>query len=207
MRPNDLAAGSLLGDACMYCNSAQVYIEIGPRSVTVLNNAFLVQDAKVGVCRNCKEITTLPREVARWRKLFFEQCPEVHLYVDGACSPNPGTGGWGVIEVMNEQETQRSGAERHTTNNRMELTALIEGLALVPEHARITVYSDSQYVIRTAKFGGQRIANKDLWKKVKALMKAHQITWVHIPGHSGHLMNDRVDQLARAAATALKGQR
>ena len=137
----------------------------------------------------------------------------VAMYTDGACSGNPGPGGWGVLIVHDGRETELSGAENPTTNQRMELTAPIQGLrSLGARRRRVDIYSDSAYVINCFRDrwyerwrqNGWRNAqkkpvdNRDLWEALLAEVERHDVTWHKVAGHSGHPENDRADALARA---------
>jgi ribonuclease HI len=139
-------------------------------------------------------------------KVFYE------IFADGACEPNPGRGGWGVIIRDEILETELSGGESATTNNRMELMAVIMGLEHVKDPSQITVVSDSQYVIKGAsqwmagwkKKGWRRsvkhpVLNIDLWQRLDAAATPHQVTWKWVRGHNGHPENERADKLAMAA--------
>lgn len=140
--------------------------------------------------------------------------PEIEIYTDGACSGNPGAGGWGVILRCGTTEKELSGGERETTNNRMELTAVIEALKALKKECRITLYTDSRYVMDGInqwmpnwKSNGWRTTNKkspvkniDLWQQLDTLVSQHQIKWVWVKGHNGHPENERVDTLARNQA-------
>lgn len=140
--------------------------------------------------------------------------PEIEIYTDGACSGNPGAGGWGVILRCGAVEKELSGGEQETTNNRMELTAVIEALKVLKKVCRITLYTDSRYVMDGInqwmpnwKNNGWRTANKkspvkniDLWQQLDTLAAQHQIKWVWVKGHNGHPENERVDTLARNQA-------
>lgn len=135
---------------------------------------------------------------------------KIEMFTDGACSGNPGPGGWGTILRYNGREKELSGGDRQTTNNRMELTAVIQGLAALKESCQVVVTSDSKYVIdgiqkgwaRSWKKNGWRKADKkpalnaDLWDQLLTQLDIHQVTfhWVH--GHQGHPENERCDQLA-----------
>lgn len=139
---------------------------------------------------------------------------EVEIYTDGACSGNPGAGGWGVVLRCNWVEKELSGGEADTTNNRMELTAVIRALQALKKECRITLYTDSRYVMDGVmqwlpnwKVNGWRTANKktpvknvDLWQELESLLEKHQIKWVWVKGHNGHPENERVDKLARDEA-------
>jgi len=135
----------------------------------------------------------------------------IDIYTDGACSGNPGPGGWGVLLRIGEAETELSGGERATTNNRMELLAVIEALQSFTEPVTARVYTDSQYVqkgisqwIHDWKRRGWKTAakepvkNEDLWRRLDALAASHTLEWHWVRGHNGHPENERVDALARA---------
>ncbi len=119
------------------------------------------------------------------------------LYTDGACSGNPGPGGWCAILRYNGHERIIRGGEAHTTNNRMEITAVIEGLVALEEPCQVTVFTDSQYVIGVASLGGKRRANLDLLFDLDALRAAHEVAFQHVRGHAGHPLNERCDRIAR----------
>ncbi len=134
----------------------------------------------------------------------------IKLYSDGACSGNPGPGGFAAILVYGEKEKVIVGGDKATTNNRMELSAVIEGLFALKESCAVTVVTDSKYVVDAVskgwlygwkKKGWRNSANKptpnvDLWEKLLPLLKQHQITFEWIKGHSGHPYNERCDVLA-----------
>ena len=132
---------------------------------------------------------------------------QVSLYTDGACRGNPGAGGWGAILVYGKYEKEMSGGEPETTNNRMELTAAIEGLRALKEPCRVTLYSDSKYLVdaylegwvyeweRTA-FRNGKVKNPDLWQKMLELTRLHTVEFVWVKGHNGHDYNERCDKLA-----------
>ncbi|MCL4486148.1 MAG: ribonuclease HI [Nitrospirae bacterium] len=137
---------------------------------------------------------------------------EVDLYTDGACSGNPGPGGWGALLSCRGRERELSGGEPATTNNRMELMAVIAGLSALKKPCRVTVHTDSQYVkngmtswIRGWKKNGFRTAsgspvkNEDLWRELDRLSQIHEVVWKWVRGHDGHVENERVDSLARKA--------
>jgi ribonuclease HI len=138
--------------------------------------------------------------------------PGVEIFTDGACSGNPGPGGWGVILRFGEVEKELNGGAAATTNNRMELTAAIEGLAALKRSCRVRLYTDSTYVrdgimrwVSQWKARGWRTADKkpvkniDLWQSLDAAAAAHQVEWIWVKGHAGHAENERADALARAA--------
>ena len=141
----------------------------------------------------------------------------IEIYADGACRGNPGPGGWGVLLISGEHEKELYGGERHTTNNRMELTAAIRALeALKKKGTSARVYTDSQYVIKGIEewVGGWKargwrtadkkpVKNQDLWERLDALAAQHSLEWHWVRGHSGVEGNERVDQLANAAIDAM----
>jgi len=140
---------------------------------------------------------------------------QVEIFTDGACKGNPGRGGWGVLLRMGGHEKELSGGEAHTTNNRMELTAAIRGLAALKEPCTVTLHSDSRYVIDGITqwiHGWKRrgwvnaakkpVANADLWQALEAAAAPHKVSWEWVRGHSGHPENERADRLASAAADA-----
>jgi len=144
----------------------------------------------------------------------------IEIYTDGACRGNPGPGGWGVLLRLNATEKVLNGAEAHTTNNRMELTAAIMGLQALTRSCEVTLYTDSQYLrqgmiewLAGWKRRGWRnsknepVKNSDLWQVLDGLAKTHQIKWCWVKGHSGHPENDRADALANEAIDLfLKGK-
>jgi ribonuclease HI len=122
-------------------------------------------------------------------------------YADGSCLGNPGPGGWGVVLIDGQGQSQEFwGAAPSTTNNRMEITAAIEALRHVPSGAPITIRSDSQYVIKTMTLGWKRRENLDLWPQLDAETVRHKVRWEWVRGHSGNRLNERADELARNAA-------
>ena len=138
---------------------------------------------------------------------------EVQLYTDGACRGNPGAGGWGAILVWGKYEKEMSGGEAETTNNRMELIAAIEGLSALKEPCRVTLYSDSKYLVDAYLQGwvdnwrarGWRksdgaLKNPDLWERLWELTEKHEVEFVWVKGHNGHRYNERCDVLATTFA-------
>ncbi len=137
---------------------------------------------------------------------------KVELYTDGACSGNPGPGGWGAILRYGEHEKELSGGAHDTTNNRMELTAVIEGLKALKEPCMVTVYSDSKYFCDGVQKGwvygwkkrgwkksdGKPALNPDLWEELLTQLGLHQVEIVWVKGHAGHPENERCDRLAVA---------
>jgi ribonuclease HI len=143
---------------------------------------------------------------------------EVQIYTDGACRGNPGPGGWAALLIAGEQRKEVSGAETATTNNRMELTAAIEGLSALKRRCRVLLYTDSKYVLQGItqwlpqwKARGWRTAarepvkNQDLWERLDAAAAAQDIEWHWVKGHSGHDGNEYVDALANRAIDRLLG--
>lgn len=134
----------------------------------------------------------------------------INLYTDGACSGNPGAGGYAAILVFNNKEKEIAGGFRKTTNNRMELTAVIKGLKALKEKCNVNIYSDSKYIVdafnagwiyKWEKLGWRRgkknvLLNPDLWKELYELTKKHDIIFNWVKGHSSHPMNERCDRLA-----------
>ena len=137
--------------------------------------------------------------------------PAVVIYTDGACSGNPGPGGWGVILKYGKHERELWGGEKDTTNNRMELNAALEALKALTEPCQVSLYTDSEYLKkgitewlpdwkrRNWKRKGGKLANVDLWMKLDEEIARHQIQWRWVRGHAGNRMNERVDQLAKKA--------
>ena len=143
-----------------------------------------------------------------------ESLPQVILYTDGGCSGNPGPGGWAYIlrHPKTGREKETSGSERETTNNRMEMTAVIEGLKALKAPSAVEIVTDSSYVgqgltewmpkwkSRGWKLPGNKpVKNLDLWQELDRLISPHKIRFTHVRGHSGHPENDRCDELAVAA--------
>ncbi|MCW5728361.1 ribonuclease HI [Parvibaculum sp.] len=135
----------------------------------------------------------------------------VDIYTDGACSGNPGPGGWGALMIWNGHEKEISGGETATTNNRMELMAAIMGLEALKRGTRVRIHTDSTYVkdgitkwIHNWKKNGwknaakQPVKNAELWKRLEAALESHEVSWHWVKGHSDHPENDRADALARA---------
>ena len=136
--------------------------------------------------------------------------PEVHIYTDGACTGNPGPGGYGVILLYKDARKEISQGFRKTTNNRMELMALIAGLSSLKEKCRVNLHTDSKYVVDSINQGWaerwqakgwkrtkrERALNPDLWEKLLSLLKKHQVKVNWVKGHAGHPENERADALA-----------
>lgn len=145
----------------------------------------------------------------------------IRIFTDGACRGNPGPGGWAALiqDDATGEAIEISGSEAETTNNRMELTAIIEALRRVPVDARVELYTDSQYVIRGVTewlpgwrargwrtTSGQPVKNRDLWEELDRLA-GERVTWRYVRGHSGHPENERANALAQAAADRVGGRR
>ena len=142
---------------------------------------------------------------------------EVIIYTDGACSGNPGPGGWGAILMINENKKEISGGNKNTTNNVMELTAVIEALKLLKRPCNVNLYSDSAYVVnafnqgwiynwvkkdwKTA--GNDPVKNKELWQELYSLTKIHTVKFIKVKSHSDNEFNNRCDELARNAIKKL----
>ncbi|MDN5314310.1 MAG: ribonuclease [Clostridiales bacterium] len=135
---------------------------------------------------------------------------EVAIYTDGACSGNPGPGGWAAVLMAQGKTREISGYEEDTTNNRMELTAAIEALEKLTRPCKVKLYSDSSYLVSAFNQGwlknwqkngwrnsaGQAVSNPDLWQKLVALTEKHDVEWIKVKGHSDNKWNNRCDQLA-----------
>lgn len=143
---------------------------------------------------------------------------KVIMYADGACKGNPGPGGWGVLLQCGSVEKELCGGEKHTTNNRMELLAVIEGLSALTRPVEVDVFTDSKYVQkgisewihgwkrnnwRTA--GKTPVKNDDLWKRLDELAQLHSVEWHWVKGHNGHTENERVDGLANKGVAPFLG--
>ncbi|HWI41693.1 MAG TPA: ribonuclease HI [Verrucomicrobiae bacterium] len=144
----------------------------------------------------------------------------VEIFCDGACSGNPGVGGYGTILRYGDSEKELSGAEGETTNNRMELMGAIAGLEALKRPCRAVVTTDSQYLVKgiTEWIKGweskgwvsskkEPVLNRDLWERLLGLTRTHEVQWVWVRGHNGHPENERCDALARAAIATFRGKR
>jgi ribonuclease HI len=144
--------------------------------------------------------------------------PKVVIYTDGACSGNPGPGGWGAILMFGDKRKELSGGERSTTNNRMELMAAIQALEALNRPCEVELHTDSQYVqkgihewIHSWKRRGwltadkKPVKNDDLWKRLDAARLRHKVDWRWVKGHAGHEHNERADELARLGLKATLG--
>ncbi|MCB1801320.1 MAG: ribonuclease HI [Gammaproteobacteria bacterium] len=142
---------------------------------------------------------------------------KVELFTDGACKGNPGPGGWGAVLRFGQHEKELFGGENLTTNNRMELMAVIEGLNAISRPCRVAITTDSQYVkngitqwIHNWKRNGWRTAarkpvkNDDLWRRLDEAVERHEVSWHWVKGHSGHAENERADSLANRGIEQLK---
>ena len=143
---------------------------------------------------------------------------KVDIYTDGACSGNPGVGGYAGILMYGDAKLEYSGSEKETTNNRMEVIAVIEGLNRLKYPCKVSVYSDSAYTVNAftngwiyawrkggwKKADGKGVLNVDLWERLYALTTIHKVTFYKVAGHADNQFNNRCDELARAAITELK---
>ncbi len=144
----------------------------------------------------------------------------VNIYTDGACRGNPGKGGWGAILVYGNKEKEMSGGEPMTTNNRMELSAVIAALSALKEPCDVTLTTDSQYVVNAIEKGWLdnwqknnwrksdrgEVLNVDLWVKLAELLLVHKVGFVWVKGHNGHPYNERCDKLATAVADSFENK-
>lgn len=137
----------------------------------------------------------------------------IEIYTDGACSGNPGKGGWAAILMYNGVEKILSGGEENTTNNRMELTAIIEGIRAIKYPCEVTVYSDSAYSVEPfiqnwietwKKNNWKKRLNVDLWLELLSVMEGHKVNFIKVKGHSDNVNNNRCDELARKEIEKLK---
>ncbi len=139
----------------------------------------------------------------------------IKIYTDGSCLGNPGFGGWAAIIFLNDKKIKINGKKRNTTNNQMELMAPIKALKKIPVGKKVQIYTDSKYVkigitewIKSWKKNNwktsskKKVKNKDLWKELDRLSEKHQIKWLWVKGHSGDIVNEEVDQLAKEAANS-----
>ncbi len=141
----------------------------------------------------------------------MDALPSVTIYTDGACSPNPGPGGWAALLRFGGHEKALTGSEANTTNNRMELTAAVMALQALKRPSKVAFYTDSEYLKkgitewlpgwrrRNWKRKGGALANVDLWQALDAVIRQHEIEWHWVRGHAGNRFNERVDSLARQA--------
>ena len=143
----------------------------------------------------------------------------VNIYTDGACKGNPGAGGWAAILECDGYEKELFGGEKSTTNNRMELTAAIEGLKALTKPCKVKLYSDSQYLVNAINKGWlvgwkskgwrkadkSQVLNDDLWKTLDSLLDKYEVEFIWVRGHDGHAYNERCDALASGYAEKLNG--
>jgi ribonuclease HI len=149
----------------------------------------------------------------------MSELKEIIIYTDGACKGNPGVGGWGALLVSGSHTKEIFGGEVLTTNNRMELMAVIEALQSLKQASRVSVYADSQYVLkginewlanwkkrnwRTS--DNKPVKNVDLWQRLDALASQHEVQWIWVKGHAGHAGNERADELANKGVEQLLTQ-
>jgi ribonuclease HI len=142
-----------------------------------------------------------------------ESKAKIEIYTDGACLGNPGPGGWGAVLLYKEHKKEISGSEKDSTNNRMEIRAVIEALKLLKKPSQVTIYTDSKYVMdgitkwifnwkknawRTA--DKKPVKNLELWQEIDEEVQKHQIEWIWVKGHAGNHFNEIADQLANSAA-------
>jgi len=137
--------------------------------------------------------------------------PQVNIYTDGACHPNPGAGGWAALLQFKGEEKTLTGSERQSTNNRMELKAAVEALNALKQPCRVNFYTDSEYLrrgitewlpgwrARSWRRKGGALANIELWQALDKAVQRHEIEWKWVKGHAGHAENERVDRLAKQA--------
>ncbi len=148
-------------------------------------------------------------------QFMSDSAKHVEIFSDGACSGNPGPGGWGTLLRWDGHEKELSGFEPETTNNRMELTAAIAGLEALKRPCRVRLTTDSEYLkkgmtewlegwVRRGWKNAQKkeVANRDLWERLLELSRRHRVEWHWVRGHAGHPENERCDELARAAIAA-----
>jgi ribonuclease HI len=139
----------------------------------------------------------------------------IKIYTDGSCLGNPGFGGWAAIIFLNDKKIKIKGKKRNTTNNQMELMAPIKALKKIPVGEKVQIYTDSKYVktgitewIESWKKNNwktsskKKVKNKDLWKELDRLSEKYQVKWLWVKGHSGDIVNEEVDQLAKKAANS-----
>jgi ribonuclease HI len=143
-----------------------------------------------------------------------EKLPTVILYTDGACSGNPGPGGWGALLMYNGKEKELSGGADYTTNNRMEMMAVIEGLKALKRPCHVKIHSDSALIVNAfnkrwidgwqkrgwKKADKKPVENKELWQEILKKMNKHSVEWIKVKGHSTNKLNNRVDRLAVEAS-------
>ena len=143
---------------------------------------------------------------------------QIEIYTDGACSGNPGVGGYGAVLIYNNKRKEISGAEEQTTNNKMEIMAVLKAISLVKEPCEITIYSDSAYVVNAflngwidnwqkngwRNSGKEEVKNKELWQQLLEKLEPHKVSWVKVKGHADNELNNRCDELATTAIKEFK---
>jgi len=146
---------------------------------------------------------------------------KITIYTDGACSGNPGPGGWGAVLIYGEKRMEISGYEPETTNNRMEITAAIRALEKLKIPCRVKLYSDSAYLVKAfqdrwivnwqrrnwIKSDKKPVENRDLWENLLCVMQSHEVEWIKVKGHASNVENNRCDQLATGAIQAGRSRR
>jgi ribonuclease HI len=156
--------------------------------------------------------------VRKNQKRWQNNMKNVTIYTDGACSGNPGPGGWGVVLLYKGNEKRLSGYEADTTNNRMEMTAVLEALTALKEPCKVTLYTDSAYIHNAFEKGWvdrwlangwktaakKPVENQDLWQGILKLLEKHTVVWRKVKGHAGDKYNEACDQLARQAIQSHK---
>ncbi len=145
-----------------------------------------------------------------------KSAPQVVIYTDGGCEPNPGIGGWAVVLIAGNREKELSGGNPNSTNNRMEMTAAIKALEALKRPCSVQLHSDSKYLITGITCwihkwkrnhwmrGGKPVLNADLWRRLDELCQLHHVEWIWVQGHAGNKYNERCDQLAQCAIAAHK---
>ncbi len=148
----------------------------------------------------------------------MQELKRVEIYTDGACSGNPGPGGYGAVLLYGGNKKELSGAEAETTNNRMEIFAAIAGLRALKQRCTVSLYSDSAYLVNAIEQGwlgnwkrngwtgsnNKPVKNRDLWEELDSLMSYHEVTFIKVKGHADNELNNRCDALARAAIEELR---
>ena len=144
----------------------------------------------------------------------MSKLPNVKIYTDGSCEPNPGAGGWAALLLYPDKQIPLTGSEPETTNNRMELTAAVQALRALPERSRVQIYTDSEYLkkgitewmpnwrARNWRRKGGKLANVDLWQALDQALSVHEVSWQWVKAHASNQYNNQVDRLAREAMKA-----
>ena len=173
----------------------------------ILGEPRIIAQAVIQVCDSCHYVCgPSAEERERWKHEFFLDRLLITVYTDGSCLGNPGPGGWAfLVHYTADREVLGSGQERLvTTNNRMELLAVLSALESLTEFYRISLFTDSNYVLTGVKKPSGHHTHSDLWRRMPGLIGRHDIEWIHLPAHSGHPIHDRVDHAAREAAIHAK---